>query len=300
MKDYKRKVVHKDVSYYKQKFKKWAWGKYLNFFPRKYQHRIAYATVIVFLIVTIMWVGVGYFKMGKDFIMTYLINHDRDVSKSVINTPNANAEDFTEGTKTNFTNLDNLENIGNMNILSNNPVVVSLKEGVLGNIIFYNKFFSSLSRASYSFVPLSGKKLNLVLQYDSLFRLIIGENNFKTLSLETNENFPNVPGKWRKVEDLERGKTQRFIGGSGFATGSPVSVDIYLQPDNQFLNLNIIISYFPLESNLGSVSQNAQFSYKLPLNINPEGVRGKYGIGLIESTDATVQLNELMVKDLKK
>ncbi len=186
--------------------------------------------------------------------------------------------------------LDDAGELDGFDTVSRDPLTISLKSGSPGQVAFFGKPFGSSFSLSLSVLPMKGRIPNIVFQYDSFFRTILGEEDDRGFSLEKNGAYPAVPGKWEKQPDEERGLKKRYIGGDGFRLNSPVTVDILSKPEDGLLAVEESVTYYPKQNQLGGAPQVARYKYRIPVGINAEGLQGRLGIGLIESSDIQLQI----------
>lgn len=150
-------------------------------------------------------------------------------------------------------------------------------------LLKFYKEFSEGEEVKFKFKPLSGDSANVVISVGNLYEIVIGDNDFETVSVKARSG---VNGEWVSIPDKESHQLRRKIIG-GVRRGSEVIVKLnteyYHLEGNYFLDIEI--KYIPKEPvNSGYQNFHSQYIFTPPFQ---EYASLDISIGLINPNNET-------------
>lgn len=184
--------------------------------------------------------------------------------------------------KTNFSQWENYEKFEESPY--NNLGLCPLYSSVFEGRTMYSPYLVSTDfTKEFSIQPLSEYKSNIVFEFKSIFRCIIGNGNYKHIACEVynNEYLPysanylveenqQIRQPWISKYDGIKPKTNLFFK----ITSAPLE-------NSEILNVDIEIKFIPKDSITGEY-ETSFFKYSIPTGQLADGIKRKIGIGLID------------------
>lgn len=152
-----------------------------------------------------------------------------------------------------------------------------------GAIMFYDKEVYTSFKAKFEIIPLSNDEANIVIQFGSLLRCMIGDGNYKTLGCQINKLFPTEKADWTYVtvdgEDVRN--SFQNVGSKGFEPKTKLIITWQqeIEENSRMVNVGITLNYFPPDSNTPTEHSFKQ-NFKLPFV--GKDLKGKIGVGLLD------------------
>ncbi|MFH0873847.1 MAG: hypothetical protein V1846_03360 [Candidatus Komeilibacteria bacterium] len=130
-------------------------------------------------------------------------------------------------------------------------------------------------------VPRSLEHSNIIIQYENIFRCIIGDGNYLHIACE--EWSPREKNYHRIREDNSKIETPRLNGDIGVAPQTAITTIVSVKgvKNTNTLNVELVVSYIPADS--PSLIKKKNFKYTIHLDRNSADVSSHIGIGMIDN-----------------
>lgn len=137
------------------------------------------------------------------------------------------------------------------------------------------------------FIPKNDTKINVVVVYEKIWRCIIGETNFNTITCEENYSSHNKTRHSSSLTALNKlpisPQSEIIINGSTLVSST------------NRLQIRLQLQYIDIEQNKESVDLSFQLGFPSP---DPKSFRGSVGVGIIDpnSEGITVEFKEFSLQ----
>lgn len=159
--------------------------------------------------------------------------------------------------------------------------IFQLPKGSSGEIAWFKQEISESFVANLSVYPYNNTRANIVFQVGNLYRIIVGDGDYKYLSTEKNIDVSKIPAKWKLTSSNDGNIRYPFEREIKPNSDIKIRVETTALEESNKRSLLIKLWYFPKDiPNSSKIEQTIHYDIELPHSNNLEKV--KIGIGLLD------------------
>lgn len=202
-------------------------------------------------------------------------------------------------------NSNNWLGIENFKIEQENIFKPILSENFLeGRELFCNKEVGINFQVYFKFTPLNNKKVNTSINYGNLWRIIIGNGDYRQIRVQKNEEYPLKNNKQVDWVDIKDGKKWLRLNSrlSELESLRQVEVEIISKISKEnAIQENITLKIAGISKNEEILKDFDEYSFKISLPKDCNDLKEKIGVGILgtEKDEIKVQFEEFKIEELK-
>ncbi|MFA6253496.1 MAG: hypothetical protein WCV69_04360 [Patescibacteria group bacterium] len=153
----------------------------------------------------------------------------------------------------------------------------------VGRVMYSSELFGSKFSRKFSITPASATKLNVVFEFENIFRCIIGNGNYQRVACEPFNNEQVTYLSHYLKENNQKVKQPLIYNNSGIKPKTKLFFKINSSPidNSEMLDVEVELQFLPNSDSSGEY-KTTFFKYNIPTKQPSTPIKSRLGLGLID------------------